>query len=134
MMPQKHVMVVIMFSAAWALGGPPPGAPEPAKAAPHQAAPAEYAFTVSTNMLAVTNGVRLAVTYYQPTPNVAGEKFPAIFEMHPYRKDDFHHTRFRWPHMPVRGPHAPDGSYWAYTFMIPTAHYAVEAAARGTTL
>ncbi len=57
--------------------------------APPQASPADYAFTVITNMLTVTNGVRLAVTYYQPTPKTAGEKFPAVFEMHPYRKDDF---------------------------------------------
>lgn len=44
------------------------------------------------------------------------------------------HTRFRWPQMPVRGPHAPDGSYWAYTFSVPTGQYAVEAAARGREL
>ncbi len=49
-------------------------------------------------------------------------------------ESDTHHTRFRWPQMPVRGPHAPDGSYWAYTFMIPTAHYAVAAAAHDTAL
>lgn len=47
---------------------------------------------------------------------------------------DVHHTRFRWPNMPVRGPHAPDGSYWSYTFTIPTAHYAVAAAASGDEL
>lgn len=60
-----------------------------------------------------------------------------VFKLHisVYDPDaDQHHTRFRWPNMPVRGPHAPDGSYWSYTFTIPTAQYAVEAAARGRTL
>ncbi|MCX7847812.1 MAG: trehalase family glycosidase [bacterium] len=47
---------------------------------------------------------------------------------------DVHHTRFRWPQMPVRGPHAPDGSYWSYTFSTPSAQYAVEAAGRGREL
>jgi hypothetical protein len=39
------------------------------------------------------------------------------------------YTDFRWTDMPVRGPHAPDGAYWSYTFSIPTGgEYKVEAA------
>ena len=68
MTTQTHFMCVIMLSAACALGGPPPVVAKAATRAPRQASPADYAFTVITNMLAVTNGVRLAVTYYQPTP------------------------------------------------------------------
>ena len=34
------------------------------------------------------DGVRLAVTLYRPDGGKAGEKFPAVLEYHPYRKDD----------------------------------------------
>ena len=34
------------------------------------------------------DGVRLAVTLYMPDGGKAGEKFPAVLEYHPYRKDD----------------------------------------------
>jgi predicted acyl esterase len=34
------------------------------------------------------DGVRLAVTLYMPDGGKASEKFPAVLEYHPYRKDD----------------------------------------------
>ena len=34
------------------------------------------------------DGIRLAVTLYMPDGGKAGEKFPAVLEYHPYRKDD----------------------------------------------
>ena len=34
------------------------------------------------------DGVRLSVTLYMPDGGKAGEKFPAVLEYHPYRKDD----------------------------------------------
>lgn len=40
---------------------------------------------------------------------------------------DIHYTSFRWENMPSRGPHAPDGTYWAYTFTTPRGSYRVEA-------
>lgn len=44
---------------------------------------------------------------------------------------DILYDTFRWNNMPMRGPHAPDGRYWSYTFTTPRAGYAVEAAASG---
>ena len=34
------------------------------------------------------DGVNLAVTYIKPVPKIDGEKFPVLFELLPYRKDD----------------------------------------------
>ncbi len=50
---------------------------------------APYAFTLEQGYLTMRDGVQLGVTYYRPTPRQAGEKFPVILEMVPYRKDDF---------------------------------------------
>ena len=49
----------------------------------------DYKFEVVESHLKMRDGVKLAVTYYMPTPKSAGEKFPAIIEEVPYRKDDF---------------------------------------------
>ncbi|WP_313073814.1 CocE/NonD family hydrolase [Melaminivora sp.] len=51
--------------------------------------PAPYAFALERDMLTMRDGVRLGVTYYRPTARAAGETFPVIMEMVPYRKDDF---------------------------------------------
>ncbi|GEM_PF-128226 len=48
----------------------------------------DYAFTVENRVLRMRDGVKLAVAFYMPTAK-AGEKFPAIIEEVPYRKDDF---------------------------------------------
>jgi len=47
-----------------------------------------YDFKIVQGWLTMKDGVRLAVTYYLPIAKFAEEKFPAIMEMHPYRKDD----------------------------------------------
>ena len=48
-----------------------------------------YAFSLEHDTLEMKDGVRLAVTYYRPAAKTAGETFPVIMEMVPYRKDDF---------------------------------------------
>lgn len=56
------------------------------------ASPAEkahYELILEHSSLKMKDGVQLAVTYYRPSPKVAGEVFPVIMEMVPYRKDDF---------------------------------------------
>ena len=55
--------------------------------APEDASP--YEFSLENDMLEMRDGVRLAVTYYRPKAKSAGETFPVILEMLPYRKDDF---------------------------------------------
>ena len=49
---------------------------------------AHYDFVVQPCTLTMTDGVRVAVTLYLPV-STNGERFPAILEMVPYRKDDF---------------------------------------------
>ena len=49
----------------------------------------QYEFSLENEMLTMKDGVQLAATYYRPTAKTAGEKFPVIMEMVPYRKDDF---------------------------------------------
>lgn len=49
----------------------------------------QYEFSLEHGMLEMKDGIRLAVTYYRPTAKTAGETFPVILEMLPYRKDDF---------------------------------------------
>ncbi len=48
-----------------------------------------YDFKVLRDTLKVTDRVKLAVTYYMPVAKTKGEKFPVLFKMDPYRKDDF---------------------------------------------
>ena len=56
-----------------------------------QASPdtSHYAFTLEKSTLQMRDGVHLAVTYYRPVAKTAGETFPVLMEMLPYRKDDF---------------------------------------------
>ncbi len=50
---------------------------------------AYYEFSLENDTLEMTDGVRLAVTYYRPIAKTPGETFPVIMEKVPYRKDDF---------------------------------------------
>lgn len=50
---------------------------------------APYDFTLVYETLEMKDGVKLAVTFYRPVARKPGEKFPALIEMVPYRKDDF---------------------------------------------
>ena len=50
--------------------------------------PPTYSIRMENTWIAMKDGVRLAVTLYMPDGGAAGEKFPAVLEYHPYRKDD----------------------------------------------
>lgn len=57
------------------------------KSTPEQTA--HYDLKLEKSTLKMKDGVQLAVTYYRPVPKTAGETFPVLLEMLPYRKDDF---------------------------------------------
>ena len=50
--------------------------------------PPTYDIRMENTWIPMKDGVRLAVTLYMPDGGKAGEKFPAVLEYHPYRKDD----------------------------------------------
>ena len=50
--------------------------------------PPTYNIRMENGWIPMKDGVRLAVTLYMPEGGKAGEKFPAVLEYHPYRKDD----------------------------------------------
>jgi len=50
--------------------------------------PPTYGVRMETGWIPMKDGVRLAVTLYMPDGTKAGEKFPALLEYLPYRKDD----------------------------------------------
>jgi uncharacterized protein len=50
--------------------------------------PAVYSFRMENAWIPMKDGVRLAVTLYLPDGQKPQERFPAILEYHPYRKDD----------------------------------------------
>ena len=47
-----------------------------------------YNMRMENAWIPMRDGVRLSVTLYMPDGGKAGEKFPAVLEYHPYRKDD----------------------------------------------
>jgi putative CocE/NonD family hydrolase len=50
---------------------------------------ADYQYTIEDDWISLSDGTRLAVTYYKPVDDeVVGAKFPVLLEMLPYRKDD----------------------------------------------
>jgi predicted acyl esterase len=53
----------------------------------------DYRFEIQSDWLVMEDGVRLSVTYFKPLPRKAGEKFPALLELLPYRKDDQFYVR-----------------------------------------
>lgn len=55
--------------------------------------PPIYEFEISRDWLTMRDGVRLSVTYFKPVPKKQGEKFPALLELLPYRKDDLFYLR-----------------------------------------
>ncbi len=59
----------------------------PARAIEPPSAPT-YNIRMQNAWIPMQDGVRLAVTLYLPDGGKAGEKFPAVLEYHPYRKDD----------------------------------------------
>ncbi len=62
-----------------------------ALAAAHAALPASapaYGVRLENVWIPMKDGIRLAATLYVPTGAKAGERFPALLEYLPYRKDD----------------------------------------------
>lgn len=53
-----------------------------------QASAACYGMRTERLFVTMSDGVRLAVTLYRPDGGEPGERFPALLEMLPYRKDD----------------------------------------------
>jgi uncharacterized protein len=50
--------------------------------------PAIYGVRMENAWITMPDGVRLSATLYMPDGAKAGDKFPALLEYHPYRKDD----------------------------------------------
>ena len=50
--------------------------------------PPTYNVRMEDTWIPMKDGVRLAVKLYMPDGAKAGERFPAVLEYHPYRKDD----------------------------------------------
>lgn len=67
------------------------GAPTPAPASTD--APATHEYTIALDSLRMADGTMLAVTWWVPTPRAPGERFPALLELLPYRKDDDFYAR-----------------------------------------
>ena len=53
-----------------------------------QPSPPAYGIRMEDTWIPMKDGVRLAVKLYMPDGAKAGDKFPAVLEYHPYRKDD----------------------------------------------
>ena len=78
-------------------------------------------FRTQTGFLTMSDGVRLAVTYFFPAPQAVDERLPVVLSMTPYRKDDdgFIYSYAVYPylarrgiavaHVDVRGTGASDG-------------------------
>ncbi|MGH8632340.1 MAG: CocE/NonD family hydrolase, partial [Burkholderiales bacterium] len=56
-------------------------------------APRAYDFEIARDWLTMPDGVRLSVTYFLPKARAAGERFPVLLELLPYRKDDSFYIR-----------------------------------------
>jgi len=52
-----------------------------------------YRYSIRRDSLVMADGVRLAITWWLPTPRIRGERFPALLELLPYRKDDSFYAR-----------------------------------------
>jgi hypothetical protein len=59
--------------------------------------PGGYQFTVERGFIRMSDGVKLAVSYWKPTAKKSGEKFPVFFEMNGYRKDDLCYLSWDYP-------------------------------------
>jgi len=52
-----------------------------------------YEFEIVRDWLQMPDGVRLSVSYFKPVPRSPQERFPALLELLPYRKDDSFYLR-----------------------------------------
>lgn len=48
-----------------------------------------YDFVIENSWLTMKDGVPLSVTFYKPVVKNTGEKFPVLFDLYPYRKDEY---------------------------------------------
>lgn len=55
--------------------------------------PATHRYTVELDSVPMRDGAWIAVTRWVPQPREAGERFPALLELLPYRKDDEFYAR-----------------------------------------
>jgi predicted acyl esterase len=55
--------------------------------------PPTHEYRIEQGSIAMPDGTALAVTWWIPTPRTPGERFPALLEMLPYRKDDSFYAR-----------------------------------------
>lgn len=75
----------VACAAAWAFS--------PAQAEPVRSATAHYAVDVHEEWVTLPDGVKLSATVYSPVATRRGERFPAVLEYLPYRKDEsFNHA------------------------------------------
>jgi len=92
-----------------------------AQTAPLPPSAAAYGVKIEKTWIAMKDGVRLAVSLYMPTEARADEKFPALLEYLPYRKDDgtverdyplhtyFAHRGYVTARVDIRGTGASEG-------------------------
>src|SRR5450631_2564310 len=78
-----HVVGILMMSASL---GAAPSLAAAAAALPPSAS--TYGVRLQNTWIPMHDGVRLAVTLYLPRGAKPGERFPALLEYLPYRKDD----------------------------------------------
>jgi predicted acyl esterase len=79
-------LLIAGFWMAATVGAPPAvGSTPPAGVAP---SPPQYGVDLRKTWITMRDGVRLAVTLYMPAGAKSGERFPALLEYLPYRKDD----------------------------------------------
>jgi uncharacterized protein len=52
-----------------------------------------YQYRIERSTIVMTDGARLAITWWLPTPRHRAERFPALLELLPYRKDDSFYAR-----------------------------------------
>ncbi|MFN7942032.1 MAG: CocE/NonD family hydrolase [Thermoanaerobaculia bacterium] len=95
-MPRSPLLRSLGFALAALAAGAPIGAALAAEpAAPAGTPPGESIWKVQIERgeLAMPDGVQLAITRFRPVAKQAGEKFPALLELLPYRKDDSFYRR-----------------------------------------
>ena len=82
MTPRRWPATLFLFSAVFWAG-----------ASGRAQGPPAYEVMLEDGHLVMADGVRLAVTFYRPVPRTEGERFPALLELLPYRKDDSFYLR-----------------------------------------
>lgn len=87
-------LAVVAAASTGGLTPRPATSPTNHRPAPTAAnAPPLYDFRLERGWLRMSDGVRLAVTYFRPVPRSPQETFPVLVEMLPYRKEDSFYRR-----------------------------------------